>query len=88
MERGFLQFPASSISNEPGLALSLLSLKINNPIGNNMSNAHTAIWLEAAKTNFEEAVEEKNWHLAQSILQDLNESGFEKEANKLAKELL
>lgn len=33
-ERGFLQFPASPFGNEPGLALSLLSLKINNPIGN------------------------------------------------------
>lgn len=48
-----------------------------------MSNKNNTQWLEAAKENFEQAVSEKNYKFARSLLTDINDNGFEKEADDL-----
>lgn len=48
-----------------------------------MSNKNNTQWLETAKENFEQAVSEKNYKFARSILTEVNDNGFEKEADAL-----
>lgn len=52
-----------------------------------MSNKHNQQWLESAKENFEQAIADKNWHLAHSVLQDLNDNGFEKVSDELFQDI-
>ncbi len=53
-----------------------------------MSNKENDKWLEAAKENFEEAIEADQWDLAKDILADMKDKGFEKETSTMRLHLI
>ena len=48
-----------------------------------MSNENNTIWLEAARDNFNQAVDENNFTLAQAIVEDIRDAGFTSDAYAL-----
>lgn len=54
---------------------------------NNMSTKENDIWLETTKVQFEEAIAIKDWELAEYIIRDVNDSGFEESAGYLNEQL-
>lgn len=47
-----------------------------------MSHHANTEWLEAAHENFEQALEDRNWGLAEAVIMDTQEAGFSEEANR------
>lgn len=45
-----------------------------------MSNIQNEGWLESANDNFEEALEQGDWTLCESIIADVRDEGFKKES--------
>jgi hypothetical protein len=52
-----------------------------------MSNAQTEIWLEDKVELGYGAIQEREWEVAEAIVEELREQGFEKEAWKLEGDL-
>lgn len=52
-----------------------------------MSHDVNTEWLEAANENFEQAVTDQNWKLAQGIIADTKDKGFKEEAEKMEEQL-
>lgn len=50
-----------------------------------MSNIQNEGWLEAANDNFEEALEQGDWALCESIIADVKDVGFKKESQTMQK---
>ena len=52
-----------------------------------MSNTYNTIFLEAARDNFDQALEEENYGLARAIIEDLKDANFTDESSLLEREL-
>lgn len=56
-------------------------------IKNKMSNIINQRFVEGVDENFQVAIKDKNWVFASTLIDDLKEFGFEKEAKILTQEL-
>lgn len=52
-----------------------------------MSTSENLVWLESSKENLEEAISQRNWALANAIIQDTRDVGFSIEADAFQIEL-
>jgi len=52
-----------------------------------MSNKANEVWLESAYENFGEAIAQKNWEVAKSVVADTADKGFTSESVAMNKEL-